>query len=41
MRNKYVLLLSGRCDRAILKNVEAGKDFTPSEWDVTRTTKEE
>ncbi len=27
-------LLAGRCDKAILHNVEKGKDFVPSEWDA-------
>lgn len=29
----YAYLLGGRCDRAILRNVEMGKDFVPSEWE--------
>lgn len=29
---KYAYLIGGRCDKAVLANVELGKDFTPSEW---------
>jgi hypothetical protein len=29
---KYVYLIAGRCDRAVLNNIELGKDFIPSEW---------
>jgi hypothetical protein len=29
---KYVYLIAGRCDRAVLRNIELGKDFVPSEW---------
>lgn len=29
---KYVYLLAGRCDKAVLENVEKGKEFIPSEW---------
>jgi hypothetical protein len=25
-------LIGGRCDQAVLKNIELGKDFVPSEW---------
>lgn len=35
-------LIGGRCDLAVLRNIEMGKDFIPSEWceeNVTRTTK--
>lgn len=28
----YITLIGGRCDEAILKNIEKGKDFTPSLW---------
>ena len=39
---EYNFLIGGRCDRAVLKNIEAGKDFIPSEWkDVTEPTEEE
>lgn len=37
----YYFLLGGRCDKAILKNVEKGKDFSPSEWDDAPGTSEE
>ena len=37
----YYFLLGGRCDRAVLKNVEQGKDFTPSEWSDAPGTSEE
>lgn len=30
---RYHFLLGGRCDRQVLKNVKAGKNFVPSEWD--------
>lgn len=29
---KYVFLIGGRCDKAVLKNVKAGFDFIPSKW---------
>lgn len=29
---KYYYLIAGRCDKAILKAIEAGKDFVPSAW---------
>jgi superfamily II DNA or RNA helicase len=29
---KYIYLIGGRCDRAVLENIEAGKEFVPSEW---------
>lgn len=29
---KYYYLLGGRCDEAVKKSVDLGKDFTPSEW---------
>lgn len=29
---KYRFLIGGRCDRAVLENVQKGKDFVPSEW---------
>lgn len=38
---KYYYLIGGRCDRAVLHNIELGKDFVPSEWDATKSTKEE
>lgn len=39
---KYYYLIGGHCDRAVLHNIELGKDFIPSEWkDVTTTTEEE
>ncbi len=37
----YYYLIGGRCDQAVLANVKAGKDFTPSEWNATKSTKEE
>ena len=37
----YNYLIGGRCDRAILKNIELGKDFVPSTWNATPTAKEE
>lgn len=37
---KYVFLLAGRCDRAVLHNIELGKDFIPSEWNATKPTQE-
>lgn len=36
---KYFYLLAGDCDNAIKKNVDLGKDFIPSEYYATRTTK--
>lgn len=36
----YYYLLSGRCDRAVYETIMKGKDFVPSEWDVTKPTKE-
>lgn len=39
---KYIYLIGGRCDRAVLSNIEKGKDFVPSEWNnATTTTQEE
>lgn len=29
----YYYLLGGRCDKAVLNNIELGKGFIPSEWD--------
>lgn len=37
----FYYLLGGRCDRAVLRNVELGKDFVPSEWHGTPTTTKE
>jgi superfamily II DNA or RNA helicase len=37
---KYWYLINGRCDKAVLENIELGKDFIPSEWHATRTTEE-
>jgi len=37
---KYIYLLAGRCDRAVLHNIELGKDFIPSEWNATKPTQE-
>ncbi len=28
----YNYLIGGRCDKAVLRNIELGKDFVPSEW---------
>lgn len=28
----YHYLIAGRCDKAVLSNIEKGKDFVPSEW---------
>ena len=30
---QYNFLLGGKCDRQVLKNIQAGKNFVPSEWD--------
>jgi len=30
---KYIDLIGGKCDRRVLANIEAGRDFVPSEWD--------
>ncbi len=30
----YYYLIGGRCDKAVLENVEKGFDFIPSKWDV-------
>ncbi len=29
---KYIFLLGGKCDKAVLENVKKGKNFVPSEW---------
>ncbi len=31
---EHVYILSGRCDKAVLKQVRLGKDFSPSEWQI-------
>ncbi len=33
----YKYLLAGRCDRMVYKTIEAGKEFTPSEWNPHAT----
>lgn len=30
----FFYLLGGRCDRAVFRNIQLGKDFVPSEWKV-------
>ncbi len=37
---EYNYLIGGRCDKAVLTNIEHGKDFIPSEW-VANPTEEE
>lgn len=34
---EYNYLIGGRCDEAVLDNIEAGKDFIPGEWNVTQS----
>lgn len=37
----YNYLIGGRCDKAVLTQIERGKDFIPSEWDSSGPSEEE
>lgn len=35
---EYNYLIGGRCDRGVYKTIMLGRDFIPSEWDVTKSS---
>jgi len=35
---KFYYLMGGRCDKAVLRNIQLGKDFVPSEWKPNETS---
>jgi hypothetical protein len=32
---EYNYLIGGRCDKAVKKVIDMGRDFVPSEWDAS------